>query len=865
MKHLIFSLVAMTAIAEQAFATTVVHETPACTFEVTVSKPGSLKSQLLNLDADVIEGLVIKGKINGADLKYLTAGEGRTASISYIDMSELTFDYDGTEYRTIVDAPEGGMGTTYTYHYYLSEENKDERIGGSPTTEQYNCYRNNLAAVFTRHKTIESVVLPSFITSLGERMFDRCSELKHVQYPDGLTSVGDLSFYYCTNLQLYDFPNTFEEIGNYAFAGTKLGNVRFDKKVKIATGAFQSSTIVKLEIPFPTDSIHELTFAYCDKLEDISIGEGLKYLGDRAFTGTKIQTARLPQSLEEVSENVFDECPFISNIQPENGIRYIGKVAYELADKNRQEYAVKDGTVSLAPQLFAFAGATGFNIPSSVEILGKEAFACTQLISMPDMPSLRKIGQQAFRNCTKLARITIPESVEYIGVGAFADCNALWSVTYNAINAECPGGVSPRDLERIVIGDKVRRLPAGLYSRNTNMTEVILPSSVEILDPYAFEDCVNLGYVRLPDNITTISDYAFNGCRSLSDIHWPAKLKQIGESAFRECTSLNTVSLPEGVESIGFGAFFLCDNVENMYVASTITEFGYDALTLNNSGKNIKITSIAATPLPYEWNWHYMGSPLIKVPAASLAAYQTDPNWNGANYGKHNEIIAIEAISASTENTETSFNAGISNDIDLGDAVIGDVYVTIGEEDGYDETDGSIVINSTMDEEYVEAVGGMAPGESDIANRFNGLVVQVPAGEGTVSINCLTLGSKRVSVKIGEAEPQYYTKDTKDNIDVEYNVATDTYVYIYASDAESTQSAGRRARKQTPASENCIKIYSVAVNLGNSGINGIESNSEQSAIKEYYRIDGARVDRPAAPGVYIIRRVDGSSSKILIK
>lgn len=846
------------------FPTADVPEIPANTFELTVSKPGNLKAQLLDLDADAIEGLVLKGKINGADLKYLTAGEGRAAGLTYLDMSELAFEYDGTEYHTVVDAPEGGMGTTYVYHYCLSDRNSDERVSATPTSETYNRYRNNLAAAFARHKTIQYVKLPKDITSLGERIFEQCRELKKVEFPDGLTAAGYMAFYYCTNLEFYDFPTTLEEIGNSAFAGIKLGNVKLEKQVKLGLGAFENSTIAKLEIPFPTDSIPDLAFAYCQNLEEISIGEGLKYLGDRAFGYAPVKTARLPESLQETAASAFYGCPFVESIAPEDGIRYISKVAYELTDKDRQEYTVKAGTVSLAPGLFAFTAATKFNLPATLEILGEEAFACTQLTSMPDMPGLRVIGQQAFRDCPKLARIVIPESVEYIGWGAFNGCNALWSVTYNAVNAECAGGVSPRDLERIVIGEKVRRMPRGLYTGNTNVTEVLLPQSVEVLDPDVFSGCVNLEYVRLSDNITTISDGTFRDCSSLRDLHWPARLKTVGANAFEQCTSLKTVSLPEGVESVGYNAFGYCRGVENLYIASTINEFDQGCFTFDNADSRITITATAAAPQNYDWNWHHVGAATIKVPAASLAAYQADANWNGTMNGKSNQIVSIEEISAPVKATETSFGRDIASDTDLGDAVIGDVYVTVGEDDGYDAADGCIVLNSTMDEEYVEAIGEMAPGQSDIANRFNGLVVMASAGTGTVTINCLTLGNNRLSVKIGGAEPTVYTRDSKGDITVDYNVVEPTYIYIYGS-SDAPDRIGRRVRASAPSqSDNCIKIYSVGINPLTLGLNQIEDDSTGgSEIVDIYGFDGVKAGRRTAPGVYVVRRADGSTAKIV--
>lgn len=170
-----------------------------------------------------------------------------------------------------------------------------------------------------------------------------------------------------------------------------------------------------------------------------------------------------------------------------------------------------------------------------------------------------------------------------------------------------------------------------------------------------------------------------------------------------------------------------------------------------------------------------------------------------------------------------------------------------------------------MDEEYVEAVGGMAPGESDIANRFNGLVIKVAAGTGNITINCVTVGSKLVSVKIGNADPGYYTKDSKGDISVDYNVSEDTYVYIYASETEAEQQPRRLSRASAQGNDNCVKIYTIGVNPISSGIDGIADDNELLPIVEYYRIDGSRVDYPSTPGIYIARRADGTSVKILIK
>ena len=897
---------------------------PENTFEVTVPQPGKLKAQLINIDADIIEGLVLKGQINGDDITYITSGEGRAAALSYLDLSEVTVALDGSQYHYTVVGPPGGMGTWFHHYYYLSETNSDEQHSTSPTTARHDHYRNNLAYAFENCTGLTTVILPKSMTSIGESIFSGCSSLKYAPIPDGVTEVM-AGAYIGTAVRMTDgLPASIRKIGGGAFSCVDnnqesgyitFGVLNIDHPVEIGERAFAGAVVQQLNLPFPGDSIQAYAFA-CRDLREVNIGVGVKYIGEGAFVSNSydnqvLEKVVLPESVCEIGYNAFDaNSPFMKHIVPEGGIRYIGKVAYNLADTNLGAYTIKDGTVSIADRAFETIRLSSIHLPASLEIIGNSAFNSSSITSLPDMPNLKRIGGSAFAGtqitalpsmpslevidegafygthltslpdlpglkeigswafayCPKLARVTLPESLEKFGDFVFYDSNALWSVTYNAIDCHCPNGVSPRDLERIVIGDKVRRLPKGLYTGNTNITEVTLPKSIEILDPEVFAHCVNLKYVGLPDNITTISDDAFNGCSSLTGLHWPLRITTIGRLAFRDCAALKVVSLPEGVTTVGESAFFNCNGLETFYMASTIKVVDYGAFIFCNQNKNFTITATAALPFNYNWDWHNVGTPTIKVPAASIEAYRANEIWNGSNNGKHNTIITIENIAAPEEESATSFST-VTDDTDLSDTVVGDVYVTIGDGDGYDSTDGSIVLNSSMTDDEAEAIGGMAPGVTDLSNRFNGLVVMVAAGKGIIGVDCRTIGSRQIAVKIGEAGPLIFTMGEKGVINVDYDVTADTYIYIYGIDTAASASASL-VRSMTitraAAGENCVKLYGVSINPISTGIEGVEVDAT-SPITEYYTIDGKRMKAINAPGIYVVRRADGTSGKIVVK
>lgn len=82
----------------------------------------------------------------------------------------------------------------------------------------------------------------------------------------------------------------------------------------------------------------------------------------------------------------------------------------------------------------AFSGnkqITSVTIPDSVKKIGAEAFLdCSSIKSVTIPSGVQEIEPLAFANCTSLTEITIPSSVKTIGYGAFNGCTSLKTVNY---------------------------------------------------------------------------------------------------------------------------------------------------------------------------------------------------------------------------------------------------------------------------------------------------------------------------------------------------------------------------------------------------------------------------------------------------
>lgn len=869
-------------------------EIPASTVKINVVT-GTLEDQLMDIDLNFIEGLELHGKINGKDLKALCNTNGMMSRLRYLNMKDVTFEYDDYCYKTATYAPEGGMGQSGVIYTYFSAENREDYGSTGPMTGRYDIYSNNLSSAFTNHPTLSRIELPEFLTSIGSA-FANCQNLAMVTLPPNITEVGAAAFSDCPNLWIKNLPESLEIINDLAFSGTKLtGDINLPKLKYIGDGAFSGTKILsfvfnpgieyigsgafsgtlltEINMPYPPETLHSYTFE-CDCLEEAKFGEGLKRLEEYVF-GKYYQgnpKIELPQSIIELAADALPE-KYTKSIVPEEGIRYVGAVAYAVAE-DREEYTIKAGTKSIAERLFEGNQAKKITVPASVTNVGARAFAGSGIESLPVMEGVTEWRDGLFNGCSNLARITIPEYITNIGWSVFEYCSSLWQIKYNAVDADIHPLFNqhqgrPCSFKGIIIGEGVKRIPTGIFDSNHGPINIVLPQSVERIDTAAFYFCNNLRSIYLPDGIKVIEPNTFASCGNLEDVHMPINLDRISNNAFSQCNALKTISIPEGTKILEDGAFSYCQNASTIYLPSTLIYIGNYPFYNVGLYNQVKITSASVDPLIADgtlWDSSNANVVQLKVPNASVEDYKQHPVWSRFA----DVIVPIDEIAAKEETVSTTFETAIDESTDLSDTVVGDIYVTVNEDsgDGYDATDGSIVLSSTMTDEDAEAIGGLAPGKTDLANRFNGLVVMVPTGQGTVTVNCLTIGTKHVGVKIGEGEPASFKKDSKGDISVDYNVVEDTYVYVYAIETAPAENdpAESPRRIKSRAADDCIKIYAITVTPTSfSGIDDLETESNLSPIADWYTIDGVKVDKPSAKGIYIVKRENGTISKLILK
>ena len=159
---------------------------------------------------------------------------------------------------------------------------------------------------------------------------------------------------------------------------------------------------------------------------------------------------------------------------------------------------------------------------------------------------------------------------------------------------------------------------------------------------------------------------------------------------------------------------------------------------------------------------------------------------------------------------EISFSEAVDEETDLSNVVIDNTYYTMDADngDGYDAEEQAIVLNSTVTEEQMDAVQNAEVGDETVRENYSGIIFEIPAGSGIVTVDVKTLGTHVLNVQIGDGEPTKVTKMERGTVDVEYSVTEPTNVYLYASSGESNAA---RAKRAPIASENSVLLYGYKV------------------------------------------------------
>lgn len=277
---------------------------------------------------------------------------------------------------------------------------------------------------------------------------------------------------------------------------------------------------------------------------------------------SKVTALCFPEGLASISEAAFDNMNAIVEVEIPDSVTTIGTAAFAGCD------------------LLAKV-----KLPSGLKILESDTFSGCESLEVIDLPEgLEKIGYNAFQNCVSLTEIVVPSSVQEMGECIFGGCKALQTLTIpftgktrdgyasmtHILGKYADGGVYRYRCPETVILSGGTRVAESAFN-SCDVKRIILPDTLEIIEPSAFAGCHYLESIEIPDGITYLPSGAFSGCYRLRSVTLPESLEAIASDAFSSCHSLLSIDLGENLNWLD-NAFNDCYRlVEVIYRGSALT------------------------------------------------------------------------------------------------------------------------------------------------------------------------------------------------------------------------------------------------------------------------------------------------------
>lgn len=373
--------------------------------------------------------------------------------------------------------------------------------------------------------SLEKVVLPDTLGSIGSGAFSGCASLKDLNIPVNTKTLGVRAFYQCTSLEdillsgvfyLEDeafaccaalesvtFGGDLKTVGNYAFSGCiKLsGAVLPDGVAEIGEGAFSGCTsLQRVELPASLAAIPDKAFKDCRALVSVTVPAGVGKIGAYAFSGClSMAELAIYGDIADWGEYAFSDCRRLCEI-------YFGSgVECEVGENARVFYG---------------AGADGDGIILTVGENGRLPENMFKEYSDGKTPDVTKVifGQ---------------------GTSVLSDDSNRFPF-----------------LDEVVIPDSVAAISAGALSGYMSAAENV--GNVAYLDGWAVACDEPVGELCLPYGTRGIADKAFYSRACLTAVYIPSSVTRIGEKAFAGCEDIKYVCVEGDNTSVGAGAFSDC-------------------------------------------------------------------------------------------------------------------------------------------------------------------------------------------------------------------------------------------------------------------------------------------------------------------
>ena len=208
-------------------------------------------------------------------------------------------EQDGFKYA-IYEIDDTKAAAVLDYDHSLTEFELPETVNGIPVKRMLISFQGN--------DKLERVILPNFLETVTEHMFEGCSSLQYVDIPASVKTISEYAFFELYDLETVVLHEGLKVINRYAIQNcTSLSNIT---------------------LPEGLTTIYGRAFQRCTSLTNISIPDSVKYIEGSAFEGSGLTFIDIPESITVISEALFLDCLSLASIVLPSTLQSISAYAF---------------------------------------------------------------------------------------------------------------------------------------------------------------------------------------------------------------------------------------------------------------------------------------------------------------------------------------------------------------------------------------------------------------------------------------------------------------------------------------------------------------------------------------------------------
>ena len=773
-----------------------------------------------------------------------------------------------------------------------------------------------LNSAFSSCTKLTKVNFPNSLVSIEASAFSYCTGLTSLVIPGSVTSIGKGAFYKAAKIETVEFQHTKGQLDALTWASTDLNDfngpsgttLKFSADVanKVDINYFLkeredgfrnwasagkscfyniegSSLFLKVTndgsvswIPVSGTLEEDGFVVWNSPVEKNTAG-----VLDISKVNTKKDGSGNNYPVKTIQAYAFFQYPNLTSVIIGDNVTTIGREAFAECT-NLTSVTIGKGLTSLSRELFrGCSKLASVTIPEGITTLAIGVFIdCTGLTSVSLPKSLTTIEAEVFYNCPKLEFLAIPDGVKRLEKGIFVKCDnitVLFPQQLEYIGQKTLQGIKCA----IFTNENIPEVGSGSVEYTVNQISVPMKSLDSYTGLFASNKAIGIssyvGYETTPAEIS-ITNSPITSCKATAISYSLQNGEYVANDESCSVYGLTPESVIEHTWELKSGNRVIYKGTTAG--ALTFETLPADVISDTKAQLNAKTNGDDdGTRFGFEWRRYdapdempsyiancgvsegYMAVALSSLSTSTYYKYRPFYKADDGNvyYGEWIAFITADAsveITPITISGETSFSQIISTDTDLSNSVIDNTYYNMDATngDGYDATEQALVLNSTTSSAQMSAVQGAQVGDAAVRENFSGIIFEIPAGQGVITVDAKTIGTHVLNVQIGNGAPTQVKKSERGTAEVEYNVSAPTYVYLYAS-TESGASA--RLYRGPSAGANSVLLYGYKVQVGGTGIEELK-NGKMEELK-YYDLNGRKVKTPKK-GVYII-----NGKKVIVK